>query len=156
MLRRSLILALVAGYVLVLAGGASAKSGQSTVIATVHQFVDGLNKGDNKAVIAACTSPASIIDDFAPHVWRGPTACADWVNAFDTTNKQGRITDGVVTLRTPWHVDVTGDTAYVVTPANYAYKQNGKPVLESGSILTVALKKVGADWRITGWAWAQH
>ena len=51
---------------------------------------------------------------------------------------------------------VTGDRAYVVVPANYTYRQRGKQVTESGSIMTVALKKVAAHWRITGWSWAMH
>ena len=154
--RRFATLTLIFGFILAWAARSAAASEQTAVMATVHQFVDGLNKGDDEAVIAACTSPASIIDDFPPHMWRGSTACADWIHAFDAANKQNGITAGVVTLRTPWHIDVTGDRAYVVVPANYAYKQNGKPVIESGSILTVTLKKIAARWRITGWSWAQH
>ncbi|MDQ6768152.1 MAG: hypothetical protein M3Z41_10125, partial [Candidatus Eremiobacteraeota bacterium] len=65
-------------------------------------------------------------------------------------------TDEIVTLGTPWHVDVTGDRAYVVVPVTYAYKQNGKPGMESASVFTVALQKIAAGWRITGWAWAKH
>jgi hypothetical protein len=41
-----------------------------------------------------------------------------------------------------------------VVPANFNFKQNGKPVAEPGSTLTVALQKVAAGWRITGWAWS--
>jgi ketosteroid isomerase-like protein len=156
MVRRFAVLTFAAGLIFVFGRGAAAGSEQTAVIASVHQFVDGLNKGDNKAVIAACTSPASIIDDFPPHVWRGASACADWVAAFDAENKRGGIANGVVTLHTPWHVAVAGDRAYVVVPANYVYKQNGKPGMESGSILTVALQKIAARWRITGWSWAQH
>jgi len=125
-------------------------------MATVHQFIDGFNKGDTKGALAACASPVSIIDDFPPHVWHGPTACAVWSNAYDENAKQNGITDGIVTLGTPWHVDVTGDRAYVVVPVTYTYKQNGKAVRESGSVYTVALKKIATRWRITGWAWARH
>jgi ketosteroid isomerase-like protein len=125
-------------------------------MATVHQFVDAFNKGDTKAVVAACAPSTSIIDDFAPHVWDGPKACADWTSAYDVDAKKNGITDGIVTMGTPWHVDVTGDRAYAVVPVIYTYEQKGKPVTESGSVFTVALKKIAADWRITGWAWAQH
>jgi hypothetical protein len=37
------------------------------------------------------------------------------------------ITDGVVTLSNPSHVDISADRAYVVIPANYTFKQKGKP-----------------------------
>jgi hypothetical protein len=154
--RRFAILTLTVGLILVFASGSAAASEQTDVMASVHQFIDGFNKGDAKTALAACASPTSIIDDFPPHEWHGPTACADWSTAYDADAKKNGITDGIVTLRTPWHVDVTGDRAYVVVPVNYTYKQNGKPVTESGSIFTVALKKVAAGWRITGWAWARH
>jgi ketosteroid isomerase-like protein len=154
--RRCVILTIISGFILVFVATPATASEHTVVLATVHQFVDGLNRGDMKTVLATCASPAVIIDDFSPHEWHGPTACADWLSAFDAENKKDGITDGLVTLRAPWHVSVTGDRGYVVVPANYTYKQRGKPVTESGSILTVALKKVAASWRITGWSWAMH
>lgn len=154
--RRFASLALTAALILVFAAGSAAASEQTSVMASVHQFIDGFNRGDAKTALAACASPASIIDDIPPHEWHGPTACADWANAYDANAKKNGITDGIVTLGTPWHVDVTGARAYVVVPVKYTYKQNGKPVIESGSVFTVALKKIAAGWRITGWTWAQH
>jgi hypothetical protein len=62
----------------------------------------------------------------------------------------------MVTLSPAWHVDATADHAYVVIPANYAFKQNGKPVKETGSILTIVLAKADTGWRITAWSWAKH
>jgi hypothetical protein len=43
-----------------------------------------------------------------------------------------------------------------VVPATYTFKQHGKRVKESGSTVTVALKKSGTEWRITAWAWSKH
>jgi hypothetical protein len=147
---------LTAGLILIFAAGSAAAKEQTAVMAPVHQFIDGLNKGDMTTALAACDSPAVIIDEFPPHEWHGPTACADWANAFAAFTKKNSITDGVLTLGTPWHVDVTGDRAYAVIPVTYAFKVNGKPGMESGSLLTAALKKVAAGWRITGWAWSRH
>jgi len=155
--RRFAVLTLTAGLIFVFAGAVgSAAPQQSVVMASVHQFIDGFNRGDAKTALAACDSPASIIDDIPPHEWHGPTACADWANAYNANAKKNGITDGIVTLGRPWHVYVTGDRGYVVVPVKYTYKQNGKPFTESGSVLTVALRKIAAGWRITGWAWAQH
>ena len=154
--RRSAILALSAALILVFATRSDAATEQTAVMAFVHQFIDGFNTGDTKSALAACASPVSIIDEFPPHEWHGPNACADWANAYDANAKKNGITDGIVTLGTPWHVDVTGDRAYVVVPVKYAFKQHGKPVIEPASVFTVALKKVAAGWRITGWAWAKH
>src|ERR1700736_568009 len=116
MVRRFAILTLTAGLILVFAAGSAAASEQTAVMATVHQFIDGFNKGDAKTALAACASPASIIDDVPPHEWHGPTACADWANDYSADAKKNGITDGIVTLGTPWHVAVTGNRAYVVVP----------------------------------------
>jgi ketosteroid isomerase-like protein len=134
----------------------AAASDKTDVMATLHQFADGLNKGDTKTALAACASPACILDEFPPHAWQGATACADWARDFDTYNKQAGITDPIVTVGKPRHVDITGDRAYVVAPATYTYKHKGKRVTESGSVLTVALQKGADGWRMTGWAWSKH
>jgi hypothetical protein len=54
---------------------------------------------------------------------------------FDADAKENEIIDGIVSLSGPRHTDIT---AYVVTS------------------LAVALKRVDAGWRITGWAWAKQ
>ena len=129
---------------------------QTAVVAAIHQFVDGFNKGDVKIMAASCAEQTSILDEFPPHEWHGAGACAKWAGDYDADAKKNGITDGVVTLSTPSHVDVTGDRAYVVVPANYSFKLKGKPVSEVGSIITLALQKSPAGWKITGWAWAKH
>jgi len=155
-LRRITVAAIVAALALNLPVRPALASDSADVVAAIRQFVDGFNKGDVKTALAVCASPASIVDEFPPHEWQGPTACADWAAAYDANAKKEGITDGVVTLGTPWHVDVTGSRTYAVVPANYTYKQHGKTVTETQSILTVALQKIPAGWRITGWAWTRH
>ena len=148
---RKMILALV---VAVLASGTAAATDKTDVMAVVHQFVDGFNKGDVKSALATCADNVVILDDFAPHVWDGAGACAKWASDFDADSKKTQTTEGVVTIGKPRHLDVTGDRAYVVLPAGYTYKVAGKPMQNTGSVWTLALQKTGAGWRITGWAWA--
>jgi NADH dehydrogenase/NADH:ubiquinone oxidoreductase subunit G len=147
---------LVALAVAVLAAAPAAASERTDVMAPVHQFIDGFNKGDLKTALAACAEQTSIIDEFPPHEWHGAGACSTWANDFAADAKKNGVTDGKVTLGNPRHVDVTADRAYVVVPANYAYKQKGKPVNETGSLLTLALQKGAAGWRITGWTWTKR
>lgn len=148
--------ALIALTVALLAAAPNALAQQKDVMATVHQFVDGFNKGDTKSALAACADQTSIIDEFPPHEWHGAGACAKWADDYDANAKKDGITDGMVILGKPRHVDVTGDLAYVVVPANYRFKQKGKPVAEIGSMLTVALQKGPAGWRMTAWTWTKH
>lgn len=147
---------LIALALAVMAAGPTAASDSTDVMAVVHQFVDGFNKGDTKSAVAACAHETSILDEFPPHEWHGPGACSKWVDDFDANARKNGITDGIVTLRDPKHVDVTADRAYVVVPANYTYKQKGKMVKQVGSILTLALRKGETGWRITGWAWSTN
>jgi len=149
--------ALVGLAVLLGAGTAAAADKDKTdVMATVNQFIDGFNKGDTKTALAACASPVAIIDEFPPYVWSGPTACADWASDYDAASKKDKVTHQVVKLAKPKHVDVSGDRGYVVVPANYTYQQDGKPMAENGSLLTVALQKGPDGWRITAWTWSKH
>jgi len=141
--------------VLVLVAGLAVASDQTDVMATVNQFVSGFNKGDMKSALAACADQASIIDDFPPHAWSGSGACAAWASDYDAFAKKNGITDGIVTLGTPKHVDVTGDVAYVVVPAEFAYKKDSKPTKETGATFVLVLKKADAGWRITAWAWGE-
>lgn len=131
-------------------------SEETNVMMTVNQFIDGFNKGDLKSASAACADQMSIIDEFSPHEWHGAGAFSKWVNDFDADAKQNEITDGIVTLLKPRHIDVTGDHAYVVILANYAFKKQGKVMTETGSITTIVLQKSSAGWRITAWAWAKN
>lgn len=140
----------------VLIAGPLAADDKADVLASVHQFVDAFNKGDTKAFSATCADQTSIIDEFPPHEWHGAGACAKWASDYDVDAKKNGITDGLVTMSDPQHVDITADHAYVVGSANYAYKKNGKPVSETGSVITIVLQKGNAGWRITGWAWAKH
>jgi hypothetical protein len=139
-----------------LATGPVAASDKTDVMVPVHQFIDGFNKGDVKTAVAACADQTSIIDEFPPHEWHGAGACANWANDFDADARKNGITDGKVMLGHSRHVDVTGDRAYVVVPADYAYRQHGKAVKETGSLLTLALQKGAAGWRITAWSWTKR
>ena len=56
---------------------------QADVMATVNRFIDGYNKSDTKLLAAACADQTSIIDEFPPHEWHGPSACLTWFKDYD-------------------------------------------------------------------------
>jgi ketosteroid isomerase-like protein len=131
-------------------------SEETAVVAAVDQFLDGFNAGDTKKMLAVGLDEMSIIDEFPPHEWHGRGAFAKWLSDYDIDAKKNGITDASVAFGKPTHVDITGDEAYFVVPADYSFKRNGKPDGEKSSILTVSLKKTSDGWRLTGWAWAKH
>ena len=145
----------IALTVAVLAAGPAAATDKTDVMSLIHHWVDAFNKGDTQSMVAACADQTSIIDDFAPHEWHGAGACAKWLSDGGAFNQANGITDMVVTLHKPIHVDITGDRAYVVGRANLSYQMKGTAGKETGSVYTIALVKGTDGWRITGFAWSK-
>lgn len=129
---------------------------EADAMATVTRFAGAFNTGDAKAMVAMCAEQTVIIDEFAPYEWDGTGGCAKWGQAYGDDAAKNKITGGRVTLGKPLHVDVTGDRAYIVAPVSYEFMQDGKPVAEHASIITVTLRKDAGAWRINGWAWAKR
>jgi len=82
-MRRTLI-----ALAVILASGTAAASDKDDALATVKQFIDGFNKGDEKTALAACASPAFIIDEFPPFAWQGATA---WATLLGTREALARV-----------------------------------------------------------------
>ena len=142
-------------FTLMINSGSAVASDKDDVVATVNQYLNNLDDKTLDKALAVCDSQVSIIDEFPPHEWHGPTACADWWKAYNAYNEKSGITDGDAPLGTPWTVDVTGDRAYFVAPMTYTFKQHGKPVKETASFV-VSLKRTPTGWRITGWAFSKQ
>jgi len=130
-------------------------SEKTDVVDAVNRYLANLDTDKIQTAIAMCDAETSILDEFPPHAWHGPTACADWWKGLLEYNQKSGITDGDATLGKTWTVDVTGDRAYFVAPMTYTYKQKGKSVKESASF-AVALKRTQAGWRITSWAYSKQ
>ena len=124
-------------------------------VSAVQQYIDAFNKGDAKAMGGVCADPMSILDGMAPHVWHGPTASQDWYRDVLIEGEHQGVKDYHVTLGKPLHANVTGDAAYVAVPATMSFKLKGKQVTQSGAVLTLALRKLPAGWRLASWAWAK-
>jgi len=148
--------AAVALFAVALMAGWASASETLDVMRTVWHFVGSFNKGDVKTALGDCAAQSSIIDEFPPYIWQGTTGCADWSNDFDAYIKKNGMTGPKLTLGLLRHVDVSGDRAYVVVPANFTFKKNGMRFNERHSVWTLSLQKVADSWRITGWAWAKH
>ena len=130
-------------------------SEKSDVADAVNRYLANLDTDKIQTALAMCDAEVSILDEFPPHAWQGPTACADWWKGLLAYNEKSGITEANATLGKAWTVDVTGDRAYFVAPMTYTYKQDGKSVKESASF-TVALKRTQAGWLITSWAYSKQ
>jgi hypothetical protein len=136
-----------------LAAGSASASDALDVAATIDKWVGDFNKNDMKPFLAACTPRAAVVDLFPPYAWQ---SCTDWINAYHANNKVIGLTEGRLWIGKVLISDVTGNTAYMIYPATFSDKENGKPVVYRGT-WTITLKKVRASWVITGSAsaWTQ-
>ena len=122
--------------------------------APVRQFIDGFNTGNVDSAFAAYASgPITIVDEFAPHLWAGPKAAHDWADAYDKHAQATGVSDGKVTYSKPTRIVQDAETAYVLLPAVYLYKEHGKPLKEEGQFTAILNRESGA-WKIRGWPWS--
>ena len=147
--------AIILGAAIAVAASPALAAGGSDITVVVKQYGHAVASGDMKGAAALCTSPAVVIDDFPPHVWQGPNACAEWQAGLNAMIRQGGMTDARVTIGPASHLKVTGDVAYGVYPAVFSFKQKGKPQTEPGT-WAFAMKRAGGAWRISGWSWASR
>jgi hypothetical protein len=125
-------------------------------MSTIRAFIAAMNKDDAKTAAESFDSgQTAIIDEFAPHVWIGPTALSDWAAGADADAKAKGQTNATTALGAPIRVQVDGDTAYAVVPATFSYNQAGKKVHEA-AVWTFALDRAADGWKIKAWAWGGH
>src|SRR5690242_12006881 len=127
--------AIVAGAVLALvATGSALASDEDDVTAAINAFIGAVNTGDFKAAAATHVDAPSIVDEFPPHHWQGPTAFNDWLADFGKDSAARKVTDSKLKPHNAKRLIVEGDHAYVVMPTDYTFKQNGKTMAEYGTI----------------------
>lgn len=142
-----------AGVLFVLGAGCASASDASDVTAIIDKWVGDFNKDDMKTFLAACAPRAAVVDLIPPYAW---SSCNDWMDAYHANNKIIRLTEGRLSIGKALTSDVIGSTAYVIYPATFSDKENGKPVTYKGT-WTITLKKARGSWVITGSAsaWTQ-
>jgi hypothetical protein len=133
---------------------ATAQAPDPQLIAPIQKFIDSFNKGDTAGAMATHAAGADlvIIDEVPPFIWRGTKAFQAWSAALDSVSKQAGVTDQMVTISAPTRTESTGDSAYVIVPAVYTYKEKGVAMREAAQ-MTFALKKGASGWLIHGWTW---
>lgn len=136
-----------------LAAATDAAAADPQLAAPIQAFIDSFNKGDLKAAVATHTGDVAIVDEVAPHVWRGPGAVEAWAGdlAKDATAKG--LTDQSVALSPATREVVSGDRAYVIVPAVYSFKDRGKAMREAAQMTFSLQKDAAGAWKINAWAW---
>jgi ketosteroid isomerase-like protein len=132
-----------------LTAGSALASDKSDIMAVLNQW----NDADEAKAVAACADDAAVTDDVPPFEWHGPGACSRWQKDYDAYLQREGMSDATGTIGSLRQLIVSGDHAYAVLPATFAFTQKGKRV-NVAATATFALHKTAAGWRITAWTWA--
>jgi len=128
---------------------------QNTPLLVLQHYIRAFNAKDREAMAACLAEEAFILGGTAPHVWHGPAAGQAWYADVVAEGERVGASDYVVTLGRPLHNNLDGDTAYIVAPVTLEFKLRGQIYKQTRAILTVALRQLSDEWRITAWAWAK-
>lgn len=139
---------------LLIASAAAPARALDAPIDIVKQSIAAINRYDMTTFASLCTKDAVALDNFPPHVWV-PNGCMGWGTGYVADMKADHATTGKFTLGKPFHNDVTRDRAYIVLPATFTYRENGKPGSTHG-LLTYVLKPTPAGWRIIAWIFSEE
>ncbi len=117
-------------------------------------FVDAFNAHQASMPKDAFTEECTVLDEFAPYVWR---SAANWYGDLmgHDTAEQAKIRgyEEHVTIDAPTMVRVKGDAAYAVFPAHLDFRMNGKHTHQEGQWVVTELKRDG-KWLISAHSWA--
>jgi hypothetical protein len=146
-MRTILIAAAIAG-----AAAPAFASDKTELEALVAKAVVAVTPEETSAI---CAPDAIVIDDFAPHTWQGPNACANWAKDYGALVTKNGWKDAKVSIGKARHFQIDGATAYAVYPSTVAYTdRDGKAVSHPGNTWIMTFKKIGKTWKLSGWAWA--
>jgi hypothetical protein len=124
-------------------------------MAAVRQYADAFNNADPTGMAAACANPMQTLDGMAPRIWHEPTASEEWWRDVLAEGAHVGASGYQMTLDEPTHVDITGEVEYVVLPMTMTFDLRGNQITQTGAIWTSALRRVGTNWRLGAWAWAE-
>jgi ketosteroid isomerase-like protein len=121
------------------------------MMAPVRAVADFMRTPDAAPIADVFADDVVIVENFAPYIFRGPSAAARWQAGFrehaatlsDLRNRFGEAQD----------FSRTGDTVYFVLPTTWTGQTRGKPFVEEGGWAFV-LERRGEGWRIASYAWA--
>jgi len=124
----------------------------ANVSAPIVQFIAALNKGDMATARATHLNDAVIIDEMSPYIWRGTDTFDAWIADVVKDATAKGLTGQTVELHKPSRTLVTGDSAYVIVPSTYRFKQKGVAMV-AATKMTFALRSTPAGWKIAAWTW---
>jgi hypothetical protein len=146
--------ALLAGFVLAgsLAAPAAPSKPSDAMMQPVRALLTALNTNSAAPARGAFTPNATIVDEFAPFRWTGPSAGSSYLASFGSMLKGAKLSNVHGTLGKVTAFDQTGNRAYMVIATDVAATMNGKRSVEHGT-WAFTLQRSGSTWLIDSVTW---
>ena len=120
--------------------------------ATAEGYARATMLADPTPSAGFCEAESTVVDEFAPHLWRG-AGCANWARDFVAMARQQGIGACKAAVGAKGKVTVEGDVAYAVYPATVSCTRHGKPFTDHG-LWTFVMHKGRPGWKIASWTWS--
>lgn len=130
----------------------SAANSNGDIRAVVEAYGRATMMADPTKSASFCEAQSTVVDEFAPHLWRG-AGCAAWARDFMAMSHKEHIGACKLTVGAKEKVMVEGQVAYAVYPATVSCTRQGKPFADQG-VWTFVMHKGGTGWKIASWSWS--
>jgi ketosteroid isomerase-like protein len=123
------------------------------VVQVINDALAAFRSGDLVAFKAAWAPSVEIVDDVPPYLWSGERSLERWIDDTGTAIAKLNLADLDIRAKTPLHVEITGDAAYVVLPVVVSYKRAGKSYIQEGTQVLV-MKRTKDGWKMRTMSYA--
>jgi hypothetical protein len=121
------------------------------MMARVGEVVTFIATGDEHHIAETFTADPVIVENFAPHVFRGAAGLAAWRAGMRSHTAD--LSGLVASFGPPQDERLAADTAFFTLPTRWIGKTRGHDFSEDGGWAFVLVRERGA-WRISAYAWA--
>ena len=126
-------------------------SPDAAMMAPVRVVAEFMMTLDDARVECVFADDPVIVENFAPYVFRGPSAAARWREGF--RQHAATLTELHCGFAPAQDFSRMGDIVYFDLPTTWTGRTDGKPFEEQGG-WSFVLQRQGGGWRVACYAWA--
>ena len=121
------------------------------MLAPVRRLARFMATLDDSNLVDVFADDLTIVENFAPYLFRGDGAAEAWRAGF--VDHSLTLRDLVASFDAAQDFNRDGKTAYFVLPTTWTGKSHGRPFIEKGGWSFILTLGTG-DWRIAAYAWS--
>lgn len=131
--------------------GPTMREPDETMMARVHEVAAFMRTLDDSHIAHSFAADVTILENFAPYIFRGPNAVADWMEGF-RGHAEG-LSDLAVSFGAAQDYSSDGATAFFTLPTQWTGRAHTRAFAEDGG-WSFVLHREGGEWRIAAYGWS--